>query len=823
MDRGSSAEPLSWLIVPSAVVLIASALTLSLQPYTGVAMRGAEVMSVDRGSPGAAAGLVPGTRLEGWSPTLDALRGPLAEARPGVPLPLTRERDGAREALRLMPAALPPGERRMMEALLAVASGFLLLGGWVWSERRDRLTRPFHLLCLAFAPLLAPLPRLPWAAATAAHELLYTAATLALPALCIHFFAMFPEPRAATGRIGTGTTIAYGVAASLFATFVVAEAAGLAGVGLPAPAFAFLQSLSAIWFAAGLLAAVALFARSYARAASADARRRLRVALAGTALGLGPLAGLTVVRNLTPGSAFPAERLAIVLTLLVPLSFAWAIAIHRIFDFRVALRAALAALAMAAVAAVLVLGGELATGLHAGGPDFAAMALAGVAVAAAAAGPARPGLRSLTSAMLPLREEGPLIEAVVSDVAGRSHSREELLRRVSATLTATLKLHRCAAMDFQITPRGWRGHGQPGPGLSAELMATLDGRSGPVPLDDLALTPAAPEAPEAQGAHWILPVGDQPPAAALLLGRRLAGAWLDRREVVSLERCSQQLAVALENVSLRHTARSRGALDRELEEAGAFQARLLPRRAPLHATLDCAAATISCEAVGGDYYDFIERDDRTFTLVVGDAAGHGVPAALLLAGVQAQFRSDAFRDLDPGALLVALNAALARQDHPANFVGLLCARVEVERGRIQVANAGLTPPLVRRRGARWEEVTAGGLLLGVRANSHYPDARVELGAGDLALIYTDGLTEARRGDELFGEERVRRIVDRNAHRRAADILQALVRAVRDFSEGPLDDLTVVVLKQLTEPVGTKARSPGPPPLKLAAQSAEPTG
>src|SRR5947208_16958987 len=109
MDRGSSAEPLSWLIVPSAVVLIASALTLPLQPYTGVAMRGPEVMSVDRGSPGAAAGLVPGTRLEGWSPTLDALRGPLAEARPGVSLPLTRERDGAREAVRLIPAALQIG------------------------------------------------------------------------------------------------------------------------------------------------------------------------------------------------------------------------------------------------------------------------------------------------------------------------------------------------------------------------------------------------------------------------------------------------------------------------------------------------------------------------------------------------------------------------------------------------------------------------------------------------------------------------------------------------------------------------------------------
>ena len=820
MERGSSTEPLSWLVVPAAAVLVASALTLPLQPYTGVAMRGDEVMSVDRGSPGAAAGLVPGMRLEGSSPTLDALRGPLADARPGVELPLTREHAGEREAISVLPARLPSGERRMNEALLAVACGFLLLGGWVWSERRDRLTRPFHLLCLAFATLLAPLPRLPWPAATAAHELLYTAATLALPALCIHFFAMFPEPRAPSPRMGAGTRWAYAIAGSLFSAYVLAEAVGLGGIGLPGPPFAFLQSLSAIWFAAGLLAAVVLFARSYARASSADARRRLRVALAGTALGLGPLAGLTVLRNLTPGVSFPGERLAIILTLLVPLSFTWAIAIHRIFDFRVALRAALAASVCAAGAALLVLGADLVTALHPG-PDLGALALAGVAIVATVAGPARPGLRSFTAALLPLREEGPLIEAVVADLAVRAHSRGELLERVSATLRVTLKLARCSAVDFHALEPGWLlASRQPGGGLGPELLAALDHLGGPVPLDELPLGAAARESLEQGGIHWVLPVGEER-QAVLLLGHRLAGAWLDRREVVSLERCAQQLAVALENVSLRHTARSRGALDRELEEAGAMQTRLLPRRAPLHATLDCAAATLSCEAVGGDYYDFIERPDRTFTLVVGDAAGHGVPAALLLAGVQAQFRSDAFRDLDPGPLLAAINAALARQENPASFVGLLCARVDASRGRIQIANAGLTPPLVRRRQGKWEEITAGGLLLGVRANSRYPDARVGLGSGDLALIHTDGLTEARRGDELFGVERVRQIVDQNAHRRAGDILQALVQAVKAFSEGPLDDLTVVVLKQLAAPAQAMRPAPFISSLKLAGQSAEP--
>jgi hypothetical protein len=94
-----------------------------------------------------------------------------------------------------------------------------------------------------------------------------------------------------------------------------------------------------VWFAAGLVFALALFARSYLRARSPDARRRLRVALAGTLLGAGPLALLILVRNLSPGTEVPGERWAVVLTLFVPASFAWAVVVHRIFDFRIALRA----------------------------------------------------------------------------------------------------------------------------------------------------------------------------------------------------------------------------------------------------------------------------------------------------------------------------------------------------------------------------------------------------------------------------------------------------------------------------------------------------
>ena len=99
------------------------------------------------------------------------------------------------------------------------------------------------------------------------------------------------------------------------------------------------------------------------------------------------------------------------------------------------------------------------------------------------------------------------------------------------------------------------------------------------------------------------------------------------------------------------------------------------------------------------------------------------------------------------------------------------------------------------------------MLLGVSGDATYPDVGVDLQGGDVVVLYTDGLTEARRGDELFGVERVRKSLDACGTRRAADILEGLLAAVRDFADRPLDDLTVVVLRQLTDPV--RGRNPLP--------------
>jgi serine phosphatase RsbU (regulator of sigma subunit) len=789
---GSSAIALAFAGVGLALAL--AALSLPRQPYTGLALQGGRVAHAVPGGPGERAGLRVGDEIRPPGSAAGS-SNPLAAARPGVPLSLERVRAGQSTPVWLAPEPLPGGEQRMMAALLAVASGFVLLAGLVWAERRDRLTRVFVLLCIAFALLLAPLPRL---AGTAAwwYEVLYGAASLALPALFVHFFALFPDPDRVRGAARSAIRLGYALSALLLAAAVAAETQGAVPGEWRERLRALLPGVAAGWFTLGLGVALAVFAVSVLRAPSADARRRLRVALAGTLLGAGPLAALTLWRNLSPDTPIPFERAAVLLTLLVPGSFAWAIAVHHVFDFGVAVRAM-------ALAAGLALAGGLAylatewLGLQAGpeaGMRAAAMVLATMGVGAAVAGPLSSLLRGRRAVLVPDPQELLPLDGA------RERSPAALLGRACDGLAAAMRLDGCAAVALgpggpEVATSGRIGT----PTLGPALAVLLAGERRSLDLEELDLPTGERAALQSAGVRWLVPVGHDPLRGVLLLGRRLAGPWLGRGEQRELERLAGHLDVALENLSLRREASSRSEMEREMRRASAWQAHLLPRRAPVYPTLECAAAALSSEPVGGDYYDFVEVSPREFTLAVGDAAGKGVPAALVLAGVQARFRIEARQGAGPGAMLAALNRELVGLDQPDRFMGLLCARVAVREGRLWFANAGLTPPLVRRHDGHVEEVPVGGLFLGVSGEATYPEATVRLDAGEVAVLHTDGLTEARRGDELFGVRRVQEVLEGCAGRRATDVLEALLGAVRAFADHPLDDLTVVVLRQLTRP------------------------
>jgi serine phosphatase RsbU (regulator of sigma subunit) len=761
------------------------------------------VAAVVPGGPAARAGLAQGDRIvpPGGRPRL--ARSPLAGAVPGVPLILLRERGGQLTAVRLVPEALPYGERRMMAALLAVASGFVVLGSWVWSERRDRLTRAFFLLCLAFALFLAPLPH--WPSETGVlYDTLYTAVCLYLPALFIHFFALFPESGRPGQSLRSVNSVGYGIATGLFGISLLLMLAEPVLGPIALAGQALLQSVAGLWFALGVLAALVLFARSYHRARSVDTRRRLRVVLAGTGIGALPLAAMMAVRSFAPGVPLPAERMPVLLLLFVPASFAWATAVHRVFEFKVALRAMVVIVVLAGLGAIVYGAGEwvAAAWRQDLGSGIVGGALAFVALTASVAGPARRWLRFLGQRFVP--DEASATERLAESAAARRGTADQVLEAACRAVLDTYHLDGCVALE--LARGGIRSAARIGPTMppppDTDFTAALPESGGAVALDDLHLRALDRRALERAGVAWLLPVGGLA-RHCLLLGRRLGGSWFGLEDQRELRRFAGHLEVLLENARLREEASSHGARDRELSKAGAIQAHLLPRRVPVFRSLDCAAAALSCEPVGGDYYDFVRGPGRVVTLAVGDAAGKGVPAALMGTWVHAGFRSQARRGAAPGQVLSALNRELVALNQPDAFVALLCARVDVSSATFTFANAGLTPPLLRRRDGRFEELTQSGVLLGVAPGARYDDFSVELDAGDTIVLYSDGLTEARRGDQEFGPAGVQRVLEAHARQGAEEILRALLAAVQAFTDQPLDDVTVVVLRQVTQPAGAR--------------------
>lgn len=793
MDRGVVSRLLTGMLVPVSLVLVLSALSQPRQAFTGLVLRDDWVADVVPGSPAADAGFARGDRIVVSG---NVLAGPLELARAGTPIALLRERAGALHEVRLVPAPLPDGEWRVRAALLIVASGFVILGGWVWSERRDRLTRSFLLLCLAFALLVAPWPKLPttW---TFVYDALYAAVTLMIPALFVHFFALFPASERPRGRRRALTRAAYGVSGALvLATVALAALAPLANVAARS-ALSLVQALAGLWFALGLLIAVALFARSYVTARSDDARRRLRVALVGTVLGVIPFSVLVGMRNLFPAAPLPGERWALALTLLVPASFAWAIAVHRVFEIRMALRVAVVCAAAAVLAGIVFGVGEWLAAVWRPdlGHGIAGGALAFVALTASAAGPASRWAREMGERLVPEREGSPL-DALERDPALRAGTAAEIVSAACTAMVDALMLD--GALAIEQSEGGARivacVRGMDVPALVAPFAPLLPPRR-PIGLEEAPLDPLTRGALQRAGVRWVLALGGAP-AIVFLLGRRLAGSWLSTADARELSHAAAHLEVLLDNARLRGREQAHVGLDRELTRAGAIQARLLPREAPASRMLDCAAASLSCEAVGGDYYDFVQGDGAALTLAVGDAAGKGVPAALMGTWAQACFRSHARLGAAPAAVLEALNRELVAMEQPDAFVALLCARVEPERARFSFANAGLPPPLLVRRDGTVEELAGGGVLLGVTPHARYGDLEVALEDGELVLLYTDGLTEARRGDELFGTWRVMERLARDASGPASGLVHALIEEARAFSDKPLDDITIVALRQV---------------------------
>lgn len=243
----------------------------------------------------------------------------------------------------------------------------------------------------------------------------------------------------------------------------------------------------------------------------------------------------------------------------------------------------------------------------------------------------------------------------------------------------------------------------------------------------------------------------------------------------------------------RETAREQ-ARSRELTDAREIQRRLLPREIPQLAGCEIAAAWQPAQEVGGDYFDVIKFDEHRVALCIADVMGKGLPAALLMANVQAAVRSLASIELQPHELCAQLNRLICRNVEAGRFVTFFYGLLDTQAKKLTYANAGHNTPLLVRRDGSSLSLSEGGLLLGLLTETEFTDGEVELQPGDRLLLYTDGVTDAADAqDEEFGEERLSQLLLASRGLSAGALQQAISAAVSEYSHGiAADDTTMIV-------------------------------
>ena len=262
------------------------------------------------------------------------------------------------------------------------------------------------------------------------------------------------------------------------------------------------------------------------------------------------------------------------------------------------------------------------------------------------------------------------------------------------------------------------------------------------------------------------------------------------------------IAFALVNLIVLLEVADRLSLKNDLEIAREIQKAMLPPgrfRAP---GADVCAFSRPANTVGGDFYEILPLGDTRLVIAVGDVAGKGSPASLLMALLLAMMRTLLDERLESSALAARLNLQVCRQSPGSRFITLFFAVLDLPTGEMTYVNAGHTPALLLRNGQEIERLQTGGVALGMFEGSRYEAGRVSLRPDDLLAVYSDGITEAEnRKGQPFDEQGLETVLTAERRNNVAATCAAVVRAVeRHTADMRLaDDLTLLLLRRSTVP------------------------
>jgi len=813
-----------YVLSPALFILgLAVLLEIPVKPDFGFSVRRLEVVKTD--GPARGAGMRTGdivVSIAGRPVTsMPGYYAALARYRTRGSLTLEVDREG-----RLMPLVLtshPPSQARLTRAYSqwVVGLAFLMIGWWVLWRRHDPVARNFFALCVIFAFFLLEVPDRPYLGYMWLKESIRGLLQLLLPAYFLRFFIQFPAPRRRASGQPDRLRWLLIPGWSLFLLATLGDVTGWTG-RLPRIA-AWLEGISLLYMVGFIVAGLVIFGRKIRSRDRPIEHTKMRAVLIGVVCGLVPFLTAAVVGNLAPGSALPQWQYLAFSLLLVPASFALAImrlgALDRDFIVRTSLTYALLTAMVLLGYFVVVVGAGLVFGRLLGvRSDQITLAL--VAVSGLLVLPFK-GLaqRWVDRTFYPARQAN---RHAMTSLA------EELTGIIDAD-EATCLLHRRLQDLFQ--PDGiavylaredgtYRGMDcdndedpQPMPDLPRDstLVHLLNRIRHPLfaeEVEDLLLATGSDE--ESMRLLTVLKVQLLVPLVTgdrllgfITLGDKKGQALYSQEDLANLQALAVQAAPLIDSRQLYRDSLHRKRLEAELEVARQIQSRLLPVEPLVGPGFVIAGRNEPCSAVGGDFFDYFIRPDDTLALAIGDVAGKGIPAALLMTSLRVAFRSEADPASGARDVITRLNHTVHGLVSQGRFVCFFYGILDPRTGLLVYCNAGMDPPvLFRADGKVRETLRRGGPVLGVSPDQQYREGRLTLQAGDCVLFYTDGLTEQRNsGGEFFDIERLCAVIQDRPLGTSGEKLDRIFCSVEEFgTDGEPDDKTAMILQINNLPV-----------------------
>jgi len=585
------------------------------------------------------------------------------------------------------------------------------------------------------------------------------------------------------------------------------------------------------------LGCLSLFLTSVNRQGSLEARRKARVLLWGTLLGILPVVLERFAEDFWDLRVpFWLNTLIILTVVVYPLSFAYAIVKYRVLEIPALLRRSaryvlvqrgfFTLLLLAAALAIFFFSRYFSAVFAAHSQEGMALsAFFGVALVWASSPLVKRGSQRIDRAFFRSSYDA---RHILQDLAEKSRSvsdRGELAALLETHLTQAL--HPKSLVIYAAASDGTlRAIGREVPAGFETLKANTPffqrlvkyGRAWDVPpldsrdaLENFPYLPLAPECLVPLLGHNAQLVG------LIVLGPRLSEETYSREDKRLLDSVAGQAAIALQNITLAERIADRIEIDRraarEIEIARDVQSRLFPQVLPPLATLEYTGSCIQARQVGGDYYDFLDlgsshRLDRGATqplaaaawhlaFVLADISGKGIAGALLMANLQANLRSRYAIALDDlPRLLKSVNQLFYENTPDDRYATLFFAVYDDHSREMEYANCGHNAPLLFRANGSLERLTSTSTVIGLFPDWECITRRITLAPGDLLVIYTDGVTEANNAtSEEFGEARLIQTVRANRSLPPTGVVTAIQNAVQQFSTGEqFDDLTMVIAR-----------------------------